>query len=129
MSSEVLAVVLAVIGSGALASCVTIIGNLVNRRLDGNSIVVIGLAGLYKERIKYLGNRYIGEKEITNEELSDLEFLYGIYHTRLKQNGHMDTIMSKVRALPINNAKKRSYTPHECPYALMGDIHSVQRNG
>lgn len=121
MSGEVLAVVLAVIGSGALASCVTIIGNLVTRKLDGNSIVVIGLAGLYKERIKYLGNRYIGEKEITNEELSDLELLYDIYHTKLKQNGHLDTIMSKVRTLPINNTKRRIYTPHKCPYAQKSD--------
>lgn len=53
------------------------------------------------DRIKHLGNSYLKKGFITSEELADLIEMHGVYHNTLKGNGFLDTLMEKVKALPV----------------------------
>lgn len=53
------------------------------------------------DRIKHLGNSYLQRGSITSEELADLIEMHGVYHNTLKGNGFLDTLMEKVKALPV----------------------------
>ena len=53
------------------------------------------------DRIKHLGNSYLKRGSISSEELADLIEMHGVYHNTLKGNGFLDTLMEKVKALPV----------------------------
>lgn len=55
------------------------------------------------DRIKRHGNAYIRRGDITSEELEDLISMHQVYHDILKGNGFLDSLMEKVKALPVKN--------------------------
>jgi len=76
----------------------------------------IALTAILQDRIKYLCLRYIGEGEITGEELKDLLELHELYQTVLDGNGLLDTLIEQVKLLKIVKSKvSRHYLPAETP--------------
>lgn len=95
------AIVIAILGSGALSTLVTCLFNYLqskNKKEDG---IQAGVRMLLYDRIKTRGKRYIAAGEITTEELNDLISMHKIYHNELGGNGFLDTLMSQVRELPL----------------------------
>lgn len=53
--------------------------------------------------IKKDGKAYLSRGSITAEELEDLISAHNVYHTALAGNGYLDTLMDKVKRLPVKN--------------------------
>ena len=66
------------------------------------SLIVANRTILY-DRIKHLGNSYLRRGSVSSEELADLIEMHRVYHDELKGNGFLDTLMEKVKALPVKN--------------------------
>ena len=72
----------------------------INKTLDN---LTIAMRMLMYDRIKHLGNTYLGRGSISSEELADLLAMHKVYHEALNGNGFLDTVMDKVKALPVKN--------------------------
>lgn len=101
-------IIIAILGSGLLASIVSSGANIILWKLkndkakeDRNNDVVEGLQVLLYNEIKSLGLQYIAAGEIAPEDLQDLERTHKVYHDKLDGNGYLDDIMHKVRKLPL----------------------------
>ena len=102
---------LAILSGSCAAAIVSGVFGLINRRLDRKE-KCSGDIALLKEgqvielydRIKYLGRSYISDRVIDGEDLEDLIKMHNTYH-KLGGNGYLDSIMDKVRALPLNEEK------------------------
>lgn len=66
------------------------------------NLIIANRTSMY-DRIKHLGNVYLERGSITSEELEDLISMHEVYHTVLKGNGFLDSLMEKVKALPVKN--------------------------
>ena len=53
--------------------------------------------------IKKEGRSYLSRGSITAEELGDLIQAHTVYHDVLGGNGYLDTLMEKVKELPVKN--------------------------
>lgn len=93
-------ILLAVLGSSALASLISGIFGLAANRRKQESGVEAGVRILLYDRIKYLGTKYIEQGYITNDEYEDLVRMHDVYHNALDGNGFLDDIMNQVRRLP-----------------------------
>ena len=111
-------IVVAVIGSSAIGSLVTLLSDSIKRRWkkqdDGVKItperidkmernleaVVKAQKVITTDRIRYLGLCYIGAKGITLEEKETLHEMHDAYEG-LGGNGHLDTVMREVDKLPV----------------------------
>lgn len=99
---QFLAMLAACLGSSGLTA---IILALLQRRWaksDKQDAVVAGLKVLTVDRVRYLGRCYILDKQITLEDRENLEDMYRAYKA-LGGNGHLETIITEVRKLPIAN--------------------------
>lgn len=99
---QFLALLAACLGSSGLTA---IILALLQRRWaksDKQDAVVAGLKVLTVDRVRYLGRCYILDKQITLEDRENLEDMYRAYKA-LGGNGHLETIITEVRKLPIAN--------------------------
>ena len=67
-----------------------------------DNLIVAERTSMY-DRIKHLGNVYLERESITSEELEDLISMHEVYHTVLKGNGFLDSLMAKVKELPVKN--------------------------
>ena len=65
--------------------------------------LTIAMRMLMYDRIKHLGNTYLDRGSISSEELADLLAMHKVYHEALNGNGFLDTVMDKVKALPVKN--------------------------
>lgn len=70
----------------------------INDQLSG---LTVAMRMLMYDRIKHLGNSYLKRDSISSEELADLIEMHRVYHDTLKGNGFLDTLMEKVKALPV----------------------------
>ena len=70
----------------------------INEQLSG---LTVAMRMLMYDRIKHLGNSYLKRSYISSEELADLIEMHRVYHDTLKGNGFLDTLMEKVKALPV----------------------------
>ncbi len=70
----------------------------INEQLSG---LTVAMRMLMYDRIKHLGNSYLKRGYISSEELADLIEMHRVYHDTLKGNGFLDTLMEKVKALPV----------------------------
>lgn len=52
------------------------------------------------DRVRFLGKKYISEKEISLEDKETLKDMHKAYKA-LGGNGHLDTVMEEVERLPI----------------------------
>ena len=97
-----LQIVLAIIGSGVLTTILNRIFAISDRKREKDTVLVVGLRTLLRVQIRSLGKKYIADGSIDNDDLDDLTELWKVYHDDLGGNGYLDTIMQRVKALPIN---------------------------
>jgi hypothetical protein len=71
-----------------------------DKAADGNKEIRDALRALLYDRIKYLGQRYVSEGDIS---LADLESLLDMHkcYGELEGNGGLNALISKVKTLPI----------------------------
>lgn len=97
---DVTSIVIACLGSSGLTAIVLAI---LQRRWscqDKQDALVTGLKVLTVDRVRYLGRCYILDGKISLEDRENLEEMYSAYKD-LGGNGHLETIMSEVRRLPV----------------------------
>lgn len=94
-------IIVAIIGSGALAAAISSTVGAVINRVKRNHGVAAGTQVLLYERIKSRGKRHIAEGEITAEDLEDIIEMHRVYHDELSGNGYLDALMEQVKKLPI----------------------------
>ena len=100
----VLQIILSIIGGGFVTGVFNLIVWRLNRKAakeDKGDDLAAGLRILLYDRIKHLGCSYIARGSVTAEELEDLIAMHKVYHDNLDGNGYLDSIMSKVKSLPI----------------------------
>lgn len=93
-------IIIAIIGSGFLSALVSGAVTLISKQMDKKSADNALLLAIARDRIKYNCRIFIEKGEITMDELEDLEALHSSYHDG-GGNGYCDTLMTKVKALPI----------------------------
>ena len=97
---DITSIVIACLGSSGLTAIVLAI---LQRRWscqDKQDALVAGLKVLTVDRVRYLGRCYILDGKISLEDRENLEEMYTAYKS-LGGNGHLETIMSEVRRLPV----------------------------
>ncbi len=60
-----------------------------------------GVKYILYDRIRYLGQAYIADREIDFDDRRILNNMHKAYHTGLGGNGDLDTLMSEVNRLPL----------------------------
>mgnify|MGYP006947702712 FL=1 len=93
-------IVLAILGSSALASLISGVISLIANRKKQETGVEAGVRILLYDRIKHLGIKYIEREYITHDEYEDLGRMHDVYHNALNGNGFLDNIMEQVNELP-----------------------------
>jgi hypothetical protein len=93
-------IVLAILGSSALASLISGVISLIANRKKQETGVEAGVRILLYDRIKHLGIKYIERGYITHDEYEDLGRMHNVYHNALNGNGFLDNIMEQVNELP-----------------------------
>jgi hypothetical protein len=100
----ILQIILAVIGGGLVTGVFNLIVWRLNRKAakeDKSDDLAAGLRILLYDRIKHLGCAYIAANEVSTEALEDLIAMHKVYHDNLDGNGYLDSIMSRVKRLPM----------------------------
>lgn len=95
------AIIIAIIGSGALSALISGIFGLIKDKGKKKGGVAEGVQLLLYDRIKYLGKHHIANGQIDSDDLEDIVRMWECYHNDLNGNGYLDGIMSQVKALPI----------------------------
>lgn len=95
-------------GFGLLCAAVVAGYRAIIRRLkarrDEDELIKDGLLALLHDRL-YQGCRYhIGRKEIEDDEMKNMEYLYGAYHD-LGGNGTGTELYERVKKLPLKEEK------------------------
>ena len=101
MRNEVLQIILAVIGSGILTTFINRFFTVRDRKKEKDSAATIGIRTLLQVDIRKLCEDHIAEGSIRKDDLEDIIQLWKVYHETLGGNGYLDTIMGKVKALPL----------------------------
>lgn len=99
--NNIMTIIVAIIGSGALASLVSGVMNIVAKKIDSKNGVNAGIRLILKDRIRFLAMRYITQGWIYEDELEDLIAMHEVYHKKLGGNGFLDEQMRKVKALEV----------------------------
>lgn len=94
-------ILIAAFSSSVLTAVITGIFNLISQRKKKDNGVQAGIRIVLYDRIKYLGRRYIENNCIMPEDLEDILEMHRIYHDDLDGNGYLDSVMCRVKALPI----------------------------
>lgn len=63
--------------------------------------LIAGVRSLLYSEIKNSAKAALAAGEITAEELEDITRKHELYHGPLEGNGYLDTLMDKLRALPV----------------------------
>lgn len=95
-------IIIALIGSGALSAVVSGAVTLISKRMDKKNANNDLLLAIARDRIKHNCRKFIEVGEVTLDELEDLENLHVCYHDG-GGNGYCESLMQKVRALPVKN--------------------------
>ena len=56
------------------------------------------------DRIRYLGQKYVAEKEVDFDDRRILNQMHDVYHNELGGNGDLKELMDAVNALPLKKA-------------------------
>ena len=60
-----------------------------------------GIKFLLYDKIKYLGQQYIAQKEITFDDRKNLHAAHDVYHKELEGNGDFKEMMNDIDKLPL----------------------------
>ncbi|MCD8004638.1 MAG: hypothetical protein LUE91_03155 [Oscillospiraceae bacterium] len=97
-----MAIIVAIISSGALSALISGLFSLVQNRKKKTDGVTNGVQQLLYDRIKYLCKAHLERGKIATNDLDDLEQMHEIYHDDLDGNGFLDDLVNAVRKLPID---------------------------
>ena len=104
MENLIVTIVVAVLGSTGLS---TIIVACLNRRWakkDREDSRIDALVDAQKvlmvDRVRWLGSKYIADKQISLEDKENLQAMYDSYKA-LGGNGHLTTVMHEIDRLPV----------------------------
>lgn len=101
MTSEV---IIAIIGSGALASLVSVVGTIITKRLDRSDALRAGVRlGLYYH-LTERGMRYVNAGYVDPDDLKCLYETYAAYK-ELGGDGFCDKVMADVQKLPLKEGR------------------------
>lgn len=100
------AVIVAIIGSGALSTLISQLCQWLTRRQDAKSGQSAALRLVLKDRLRFLCGHYIQQGWIYSDELEDIIRMHQCYHDALSGNGYLDELMRRVRALEIRGVEK-----------------------
>lgn len=67
--------------------------------------LIAGVRSLLYSEIKDRAKTALAAGEITAEELEDITHKHELYHGPLQGNGYLDTLMDKLRGLPVHEQK------------------------
>lgn len=101
MNIDANAIIVAIVGSGLLSTIVTQVFSAINRRKEAASGVNEAMRLVLKDRLRFLAIHYIEQGWIYDDELADILDMHRCYHDKLKGNGYLDTLMAKVKNLPV----------------------------
>ena len=93
-------VLLAVIGSSAMASIISGIFSLIKDRKSKDDGLEAGVRILLYDRIKHLCLKYCEVGHISSDDYEDLVKMHQVYHSNLHGNGFLDSEMTSVGMLP-----------------------------
>lgn len=93
--------IVAILGSGLLSTLVTQIFTVINRRREARSGANEAVRLVLKDRLRYLCAHYLEQGWIYADELEDILAMHKCYHDTLNGNGYLDTMMGRVKNLPI----------------------------
>lgn len=93
-------VLLAVIGSSAMASIISGIFSLIKDRKSKDDGLEAGVQILLYDRIKHLCLKYCEAGHISSDDYEDLIKMHQVYHNSLHGNGFLDSEMESVGKLP-----------------------------
>lgn len=57
------------------------------------------------DRIRYLGQKYVAEKEVDFDDRRILNQMHDVYHDELGGNGDLDKLMKAVNTLPLKQER------------------------
>lgn len=57
------------------------------------------------DRIRYLGQKYVAEKEVDFDDRRILNQMHDVYHNKLGGNGDLDKLMKAVNTLPLKQER------------------------
>lgn len=108
----IIAIVGGLLGGSAVAALINQIGENVRQKrkreadtedTENKDIAALktALKWVMYDRIRYLGQAYIGEKEIDFDDRRILNEMHNCYHNGLGGNGDLDTLMKQVNSLPL----------------------------
>lgn len=95
------AIIVAILGSGALAALINGIFAIKAKAKERANGVSDGVRYLLYDNIKTRGREYIAAGKIELEDLQDIVRAWTVYHDELGGNGLLDKIMSDVKSLPL----------------------------
>lgn len=112
-------IILAILGSSVISALISQIGAFVLKKEDHkeNKIEKIeadmktihqdimslreGMRLILLDRIRYVGQSYLKEKEVDFDDRRLLKQMHNVYHENLGGNGDLDTLMKEVDDLPL----------------------------
>ncbi len=97
MSQEVL---IAIISSGVLVTILNFVLNLIKDWYDRKNGLRAAMRILLDEKLCHLGEKYLEQGEITQEQLKVFVKMHQAYRS-LGGNGYHKTLMKKIENLPI----------------------------
>ena len=98
---NLVAIIVAVIGSGVLNTIVNQVFASKDKRRVNEEEIKHSLRLLMKDRLRFLCIHYINQEWIYEDELEDLIDMHKCYHDDLKGNGYLDELMKRVKELEI----------------------------
>lgn len=94
-------IILAFLGSSALASLISGIFNLITNKRSTDSDIKAGLKILLYHQIKEFGRQTIAKGSISSDDLEDFLRMHQIYHDKFEKDSFLDDLVKKVTHLPI----------------------------
>lgn len=112
MTEIIIAVVGGLLGGSAVAALINQIGEGVRQKrklkADAESgeskdlqTIKTALRYVMLDRIRYLGQCYVHDKDVDFDDRRILNEMHNIYHNGLGGNGDLDILMQEVNRLPI----------------------------
>lgn len=94
-------IVVAIIGSGALSAFISGLFTLAQKRSQNRNGVRSGVRLLLEQTIRERCERHIADGFIGTDELDCLCREWSCYHKELDGNGFLDSLMKRVKELPL----------------------------
>lgn len=101
MTDSTTTIIIAIVGSGAFSTLVSLICRLIEKHIEKKSGVNETMRLLLKDRLRHLCTHYIRQGWIYEDELEDIVRMHECYHDKLHGNGYLDTLIEKVKKLEL----------------------------